>query len=119
MIYSIGYQKRTLPELISILSDHRVTHLVDVRSKPYGRKVEFNKSRLEPALALVNIDYLSRPDLGGFGTIEETSISFLSEYQKDKTVCIMCMEHDPAQCHRGYEITPRLEINGITVYHLY
>ncbi|MFH0994059.1 MAG: DUF488 family protein [Pseudomonadota bacterium] len=53
MIYSIGYQKKTLPELISILAAHKVTHLVDVRSKPYGRKVEFNKSKLEPALALV------------------------------------------------------------------
>lgn len=118
MIYSIGYQKRTLPELISILAAHKVTHLVDVRSKPYGRKVEFNKSKLEPALALVKIGYLSLPDLGGFGTIEETSISFLAEYQKDKTVCIMCMEHDPAQCHRGYEISSRLEKYGTKVHHL-
>jgi uncharacterized protein (DUF488 family) len=64
------------------------------------------------------ISYLSYPDLGGFADISETSIIFIAEYQKDKTVCIMCMEHDPSQCHRGYEISPRLQKRGIIVHHL-
>jgi ATP-dependent DNA helicase RecQ len=118
MIYTIGYQKRTPSALIAILKVHGVTFLVDVRSKPYGRKTEFNKSRLDPAMAAAGINYVSRPDLGGFGIITDKSIDSLAALQESETVCIMCMEHDPSQCHRGYEIAPRLAVRGIGAMHL-
>ena len=51
-MYSIGYQGISAEKLEEILTEKKVTHLVDVRSKPYSRwKKEFNKPVLddEPA----------------------------------------------------------------------
>jgi hypothetical protein len=48
MLFSIGYQKlKDVDELISILRERKINILLDVRSRPYGRKPAFNKKNLE------------------------------------------------------------------------
>lgn len=46
-LLTVGYESRTLPQLIRLLKEHEVTHLVDVRERPISRKKGFS------ALALV------------------------------------------------------------------
>ena len=119
MIYSIGYQGRTLQDLISVLQAHGVRTLVDVRSRPYGRRPEFNKTRITAPLQAAGIDYIwSGKYLGGFSPIQEGEIRSLAEWQENKTVCIMCMERDYKTCHRYSEIGKRLEKYGVQVEHL-
>lgn len=119
MLLSIGYQKRTVPEVISLLKHHGVEILVDVRSKPYGRAYHFNKKAFSQALAENGIEYLWKGDtLGGFSQIAEDSIMNLSAWQEDKKACLMCMEADPLQCHRHYEIAKRLRGYNVQVGHI-
>jgi len=119
LIYTIGYEQRTVPQLIETLKQHGVQYLIDVRSRPYGRKREFNKNALAPELENNRIHYLWMGDrLGGFGTIRERDILCLSSWQKGKTVCLMCMEADHTQCHRDYEIARRLKRYGVNAIHL-
>ena len=67
MIYSIGYQKLDQKTLIEILKAHQVEVLVDVRSRPYGRKAVFNRKEIERWLPATGIEYLWKGDiLGGF-----------------------------------------------------
>ncbi|WP_449246644.1 DUF488 domain-containing protein [Desulfarculus baarsii] len=120
MLYSIGYQKmKDADDLVAALRSHNIDTLVDVRSKPYGRKFAFNQSRLSAALSAVGIAYFWVGNyLGGFAKIQEADIARLAEWQKGKVACLMCMEANPDQCHRKYEIGRRLEAYGVEVIHL-
>lgn len=119
MLYSIGYQRITVEQLITILKKNKIEHLLDVRSKPYGRKYQFNRKSLSTMLTNQDIHYTWGGDtLGGFTKIEESAIKNLSKWQANKTACLMCMESDPEQCHRHFEIAARLTQYGITTHHI-
>ena len=120
MIFTIGYQSLTDPaQLIRILQDNGVTHLVDVRSKPYSRKRQFNRKALSGAFLDSGIDYMWFGSvLGGFKPIGEDAIKNLAKFQKDKSVCLMCMEADYKKCHRYSEIVRRLEKYNMPAVHL-
>jgi len=120
MLHSIGYQNmKSINMLIAILFNHDISHLVDVRSRPYGRKTIFNRSRLEPALIVAGLHYQWCGDrLGGFKNITDDAISKLAKWQLDKRACLLCLESDPDKCHRKYEIGRRLQEHDIKVTHL-
>ena len=121
MIYTIGYQKmKDIDELVEILKAHEIEILIDVRSRPYGRKVAFNKKKLIEQLTAHGIRYKwAGQRLGGFSSIADEDIARLAEWQKDKTTCIMCMEADPDQCHRKNEIGARLaKHHQVQAHHL-
>lgn len=118
MIYSIGYQIKTPKDMVQQLSRLGITHLIDVRSKPYGRKTAFNKKEFSLFLETNGLWYEHHPELGGFSEISDEAINWLSAFQKHRKVCIMCMEADPARCHRSTEIGRRLRELGVEVVHL-
>lgn len=120
MLYSIGYQNlENIETLQDILQEKGIKILLDVRSRPYGRKSSFNKKYLETFLPAAGIDYhWAGKTLGGFSEINEDDIKKLSEWQKGKVVCLMCMEADPDRCHRKNEIARRLEKYGVSVNHI-
>lgn len=119
MLYSIGYQKITVDQLLEILKKHNIEFLLDVRSKPYSRKYQFNKKALTAILKKHSISYTwAGETLGGFTKIRGSAIRRLSKWQSNKTACLMCMEADPEQCHRHYEIAVRLTRYGVTVNHI-
>lgn len=114
-IYTIGYQGRSVEELQRIVAHYRIELLVDVRSKPYGRRVEFNKNALTAILPC----YRWMGDrLGGFSEITDQAILDLAELVRNKRVLIMCMEQKPSECHRSTEIAARLLPLGIDAIHL-
>ena len=119
-MYTIEYQGITAPDLEQILIEKKVTHLLDVRSKPLSRwKPEFNKPALERRFANSSITYIwEGKTLGGLSEISEDAIKHLAAFDKGRTVCIMCMEKDPAKCHRSYEIGRRISAYGIEIDHL-
>lgn len=120
MLYSIGYQKlKTVEDLVKELQSREIKILLDVRSKPYGRKFAFNKKALEAALPPAGIGYQwCGEHLGGFAAIADHAISKLAEWQKTRCACIMCMEADPRDCHRHTEIAERLKKHDVPVGHI-
>jgi uncharacterized protein (DUF488 family) len=119
MIYSIGYQGLTTERLVAALGSRGVEVLVDVRSKPFGRKPAFNRPNIARTLQAAGIGYEWKGDiLGGFAAIAEESIQWLADYAAGQSVCIMCMEADPDRCHRKTEIARRLALIGVPVEHL-
>ena len=120
MIYTIGYQNlQTGEQLAKILQKNGITHLLDVRSRPYSRKPAFNKNRLEKVLPANGIEYRWLGDkLGGFSAIEEKHIKVLAHWSRDRTGCLMCMEADPDKCHRKTEIARRLKEYCVIVDHI-
>jgi uncharacterized protein (DUF488 family) len=120
MLYSIGCQDLKDVEMLQdILKEKGIEILLDVRSKPYGRKASFNNNILKASLPEAGIDYQwAGKTLGGFSEINEDDIKKLSEWQKGKVVCLMCMEADPDRCHRKNEIASRLKKYGVSVSHI-
>jgi len=123
MIYSIGYQRVTLAQVLTIMVEKEVRYLVDVRSYPNSRhpsKHEFNRGRLEkgfPAMYRWMGDVLG----GKLGPAKEEGIIRLITLHNEPgghNLMLMCMEHDPCDCHRLYDISRRLLKRGIDVIHL-
>jgi uncharacterized protein (DUF488 family) len=140
IIYTIGHSNHSLDGLVTLLSRHGITRLVDVRSHPYSRWVpHFRKRPLAQGIIGAGIDYLFLGDsLGGRpagdefyradGTVDYASRARAVDFQagieqllvvaSDRLTAIMCAEEDPARCHRRGLITPVLLERGLEVVHI-
>jgi uncharacterized protein (DUF488 family) len=134
MIYTIGYQGLPLHEFQRIIKEKHISILVDVRSKPYGRAFQYNRSALEPLMKSIGVLYWYKGDvLGGFAEIKPDALRWL-EGCADKNACefgsgfkvpavefnhlILCFEANPSECHRHYALTRHLLSKGFEVIHL-
>ena len=122
-IVSIGYERRTLDELISLLRLHDVEVLVDVRLTPVSRKQGFSKSALAEALGRAGIHYRHERELGnpkdnrdafrrglksarrrysqhlqnGASTVYREVIDLVHTARP----ALLCVERELAECHRS------------------
>jgi uncharacterized protein (DUF488 family) len=129
MIYTIGYQFISLDGLVSVMDKRHIDLLVDVRSVPYSRvpeKYEFNRNRMEKSLGE---RYLWLGDeCGGKKPLTKKCIDdivALATAQeedllgpRDRNLLLLCMEHDPLQCHRFYDLSKKLLKRGVEAYHI-
>jgi ParB family chromosome partitioning protein len=136
--YTIGYEKRTLEQFLSILKAKKVATLVDVRRNPISQyREEFNKEFLTESMRENGITYVHRPELGVASEVrrklEETGdyAWFFEEYDRNTApelkklnlkdfiapVAFMCVELDPTRCHR-HRIALELEKRGCRGYDL-
>jgi uncharacterized protein (DUF488 family) len=122
-LLTVGYEGRSVAEVVAALAEQGVSLVVDVRMTPLSRKPGLSKRRLAEYLAAVYIDYLHLPALGnprdnreGFraGTaasrarfigllkepLAERSLAKIIEHADRETVALLCFEADPMQCHR-------------------
>lgn len=140
---TIGYEDTTVPRFLQTLTDAKVELVVDVRAVAASRKPGFAKSRLAENVATVGIDYLH---LRGLGTPAEgraaaragrydelRSIYFdhlatpeaqdelerLAEIVRSgRRVCLLCLEADPAHCHRTLVAEALAELVPVEVENL-
>lgn len=118
MFYSIGYQDKPIDFFISALKERKVEFLLDLRSWPSSKIPSYNQNPLRKRLDLEGIFYSWGGDtLGGFKEIKESEIRRLAGWQANKAAAMMCMESDPAKCHRG-RIAQRLVKYGVSVKHI-
>lgn len=96
MIYTIGYQKITPKQLLTILCGLNAT-LVDVRSSPQSRKAGFSRKALTALLGDGQYEWQGE-GLGGRRAIDPAAIEALRA-RRDH-VMLMCMEESPLACHR-------------------
>jgi uncharacterized protein (DUF488 family) len=123
-IFTIGYEGTTVPEFIAALQKAGVERVIDVRALPLSRRPGFSKSALRSALEESGIEYLHLKALGTpsegrtaaragrhadmariyAGQLELPEAMAQSaqmlELAKEKPSALLCMEREPAHCHR-------------------
>ena len=123
-IFTIGYEGTTVPELIAALKQAGVERVIDVRALPLSRRPGFSKSGLKAALEDSGIEYLHLKALGTpadgraaaragrhkdleriyAGQLELPEAMAQSaqmlELAREKPSALLCMEREPAHCHR-------------------
>lgn len=139
-IFTIGHGTWTLDGLVDLLRANRVSHLLDVRSSPYSaHQPDFVRKSLEKAADRKGYTYVYMGDqLGGRpphadcftnGVVDYAKIRqkdffkrgitrILESQQQGLTVCLMCAEGQPAECHRTLLIGQALTDAGALVEHL-
>lgn len=122
-LLSIGYEGRSLADVVELLVDNDVDVLVDVRLNAISRKPGLSKTALSDALAAAGIEYLHQRELGnpkdnraGFRSGSKSSRSrylrslsnggysaYASTVDLAKTqrVALFCYEKTHAECHRS------------------
>jgi uncharacterized protein (DUF488 family) len=142
-VATIGYENATVPRLLEALAGAGVDLVVDVRALANSRRPGFAKTRLSAALAEAGIGYLHLRSLGtpaegraaaragrhdelrevfhahlatadARGGMEELA----SLVRGGRRVCLLCLEADPAHCHRSLVAGALAERVPVEVVHL-
>ena len=132
MIKTIGHSNHPIEHFVDLLKQGGVERLVDVRSMPYSRRFpQFGRERLSRSLAEAGIDYIwegaalgGKPSGGGSYETMATRPDFKEALDRviaqsaATTLCLMCAEKDPLDCHRTVLVSRRLAERGVAIEHL-
>ena len=123
-IWTIGYEKLAPEALVAELETARVERVIDVRFRPQSRRPGLSKTRLGERLADHRIAYEHRRALGTpadlrwlfhQGRVEEAAAAYrahVAEHEPEALdalagelaagprTALLCLEADPAGCHR-------------------
>lgn len=124
VIFTIGYEKRSVDDLIWALQTRGVERVVDVRLTPHSRRKGFSKTALGEALAAAGIAYEHRGALGNPADVRDVYLS--GDYQgghrlfrehlengagqalddlvatlDGQVTAMLCLERDAHRCHRS------------------
>lgn len=132
LIFTIGYEKRSIDDLIWLLQARHIERVVDVRLTPASRRPDFAKKRLSASLEAAGIVYEHRADLGNPLAIREVylagdaegghrrfrehlsngasaALDQFAESIRSQTVALLCLERDAHCCHRSVVATMAAE----------
>lgn len=138
--FTLGYQGRSLEEVLEVVVHQRIELVVDVRENARSRRPGFSGDELRRALETVGVAYAHLPELGCEAASRHALWSggptgtFLERYRvrlaarplafadlvgrvRDRRSLILCLERDPYRCHRSL-LGERLESEGIPTRHL-
>ena len=143
-IWTIGHSTRTIDTFISLLEEHRIRLLADVRSLPGSKRYpQFNKEALADSLGKAGSRYEHFPELGGRRkprleskntAWRNASFRGYADYMETKEfhkgierlldlagefgpTAIMCAEAVWWRCHRAL-LSDYLKVRGIEVMHI-
>lgn len=141
-LVSIGYEGKSVDDLVTQLLEQGVRALVDVRLTPLSRKPGLSKTKLSEALAAVGISYVHHRARGnpkdnraGFRAGEPESraryrdvletaaandaLAHVSELLDGGVVALLCFEQDHAECHRDIVVHRLMKVRpGAAVVHV-
>ena len=141
-LYTIGYEKARLADVIAALAAAGVATLIDVRDRPISRRPGFSKRQLAAAVEEAGMRYLHlqplgtplegreanrRRDWGRFWAIVETRLAGpeaeLALHDAGLAAsrgasCLLCYEADWACCHRLRVAEILSQRHGLAVCHL-
>jgi uncharacterized protein (DUF488 family) len=140
MIYTIGHSKHPIDRFITLLQQHGIDALADVRSTPYSRfNPQFNREKLQIALKSAGIRYVFLgEELGARsknpecydeqGRVRYTRLAASDLFRhgldrlvagmRDHCIAIMCAEREPLECHRTILVARELEKLDVPVTHI-
>lgn len=139
-VLTVGYGKRSIEELVSLLQQEHVEFLIDLRSKPVSRfNPSFSQDALSHVVRKAGIRYVFMGDsLGGrppdptcyehghvvYDRVREKQFyqagieRLLSASAQGRRVCLLCSESKPEECHRSKLVGVSLVSSGIEVIHV-
>ena len=139
-VFTIGHSTRSIDEFLTLLKQHDVTHLVDIRTIPASRhNPQYASRALENSMNEGGVKYTYIKALGGLrpaashtvnGAWRNKSFRNYADYMQTKefgyglealirvaeqeVVAIMCAEAVPWRCHRSL-VADALVVRGIVV----
>ncbi len=138
-IFTIGYSNHTIAVFRSLLRQHGITAIADVRSRPFSRYLtHFNQIELKQYLKEEEIHYVflgkelgARPEdpfcyVEGRAVYEKIAqtdnfkegIDRVRRGVKKHRIALMCMERDPLTCHRAILVAPHLKEYDLSIFHI-
>lgn len=139
-LFTIGFERFSIEEFISVLKDNNINLLVDVRSKPHSdRFPAYNRDALKTTLAEHEISHESyarefgarqkNPNYYTNGVMDfdlfrrsavftEGVDKLCKRIQSGEIVALMCHENDPMDCHRAILCSRAFFERGFHVIHL-
>ncbi|HEX3860890.1 MAG TPA: DUF488 domain-containing protein [Stellaceae bacterium] len=141
-LYTIGYEKARLADVIAALKTAGVATLIDVRDRPISRRPGFSKRQLAAGLEEAGIRYVHLQALGTppegreankrrqWDRFWEIVDAKLASSEADLALqqagdiaaasvsCLLCLEADWHCCHRRRVAEMLTERHGFTVQHL-
>jgi len=142
MLFTIGYEKARLPDVVTALVAAGVATLIDVRDRPISRRPGFSKRQLAAAVEAAGVRYLHlkalgtppegrlanrQRDWGRFWSIVETklvsaeadlALQQAAAAATQRPSCLLCYEADWRCCHRRRVGEILAERYGFAVRHL-
>ena len=139
VLYTIGHSTHAAEHLVSLLKQHGVNAVCDVRSRPYSRmNPQFNREALKQVLRGNGIAYVFLgKELGArsedvscyekgkvqYDRLAHTSLfrqglDRVREGMRDYCLALMCAEKDPLECHRTILVSRYLGVMGIAIKHI-
>ena len=129
MIRTVGHSNHPIERFLALLRHAGVKLLIDVRSKPWSRRFpQFGRERLVKSLAEAGIDYTwEGKALGGLGDAYNAvasrpafkdALDRVIDRSRDTSLCLMCAEKEPLDCHRTVLVSRRLAERGQAIEHL-
>ena len=140
VVFTIGHSTHTIDRFVTLLHQHGVTAVSDVRSVPYSRfQPQFNREPLVEALKRQGIAYffLGR-ELGARSedkscyengrvqyrrlaktTAFRAGLARVCSERPSHRIALMCAEREPLECHRTLLVSRELAADGIPVLHIH
>jgi uncharacterized protein (DUF488 family) len=141
-LFTIGYEKARLADVVATLAGARVSTLIDVRDRPISRRPGFSKRQLEAAIEEAGMRYLSLRALGTppegreanrrrewdrfwqivearlAGPEAELALHEAAITARQSASVLLCYEADWRVCHRRRVAEMLAERHGFAVRHL-
>ncbi len=138
-IFTVGHSTHALEDFISLIEQHGVDAVADVRSVPYSRwQPQFNREDLAEALKTRGIAYVflgkelgarsDDPQCYQNGRVQYRSLAETPLFQsgikrvrdgsRHRRIALMCAEKDPLDCHRTILVARELVASGVDVAHI-
>lgn len=131
-IRTIGHSNHPIERFVDLLKAGEVNVLVDVRSTPWSRRFpQFSKEGLAKTLAEAGIAYVhegaalgGKPEAGSSYDDLARRPDFAQALDRvtaraaGATLCLMCAEKEPLDCHRTVLVSRRLAERGVAIEHL-
>ena len=142
ILFTIGYEKTLLRDLIATLGAAEVAVLLDVRDRPISRRPGFSKRQLSAAVEEAGMRYVHLRGLGTppegrlanrrrewerfWGIVDEKlarpeaelDLARAAEIAEAAPSCLICYEADSRICHRRRVAEILAERHGFPVHHL-
>lgn len=136
-VFTLGYQGRSLPEVLDIVRTEGIEEVLDVRENASSRKQGFDATSLKGELSKIGVRYAHLPELGcehasrhalwRGGPREPFLVAYRQRLEDHPRAfadlvarimgsrsLLLCMERDASRCHRAV-LGERLRKGGFTV----
>jgi uncharacterized protein (DUF488 family) len=118
-LFTIGYQGRTVPEIVAALREAGVERVIDVRELPLSRRRGFSKTPLSAALAAAGIGYIHVRAAGNPYRHEAADVErclalynahldarpevvrTIRQLASEGPAALLCAEENASHCHRS------------------